>query len=183
MTMKIIKIEFENARQSSRKAIRTQVFAAVTKCDKFIGCGGWDGEIEKLAQDGTVLLDGCPPAEHLREGFILVCRWLSEVKYSDHRLCASSALASQRFCASLALASQRFCASSALASSRFCASLALASLHFCASSALASLYFCASSALASLRFCASLALASLRFCASSALARPLLPSPHSPRHD
>jgi hypothetical protein len=45
MTTKRVKFEFENARQSSRKTVKMQVFAAVTKYDKFIGCGGRDGEI------------------------------------------------------------------------------------------------------------------------------------------
>jgi hypothetical protein len=64
MTIKTIKIEFENAtpspqqlpnnaRQSSRKAIKAHVFAAVTKYNEFvfcIECGGWGGEIEKPEQ-------------------------------------------------------------------------------------------------------------------------------------
>jgi hypothetical protein len=57
-------------RQSFRKAIETQVSAAVTKYNELIGCGGWDGEIEKPEQNGAILIDGCPFVEHLRKGFV-----------------------------------------------------------------------------------------------------------------
>ncbi len=46
------------------------MFAAVTKYDEFIGCGGWDGEIKQPEQDGAILISGCPLAEHLCEGFV-----------------------------------------------------------------------------------------------------------------
>jgi hypothetical protein len=51
-----VKIEFENARQLSRKAFKTLVFAVVTKYDEFIGRGGRDasGEIKRLEQDGAI---------------------------------------------------------------------------------------------------------------------------------
>ena len=32
---------------------------------EFIGCGGWDGEIENQGHDGAILIDGCPLAKHL----------------------------------------------------------------------------------------------------------------------
>jgi len=47
------------------------VFAAVTKYNELIGCGGWDGEIEKPELDGAILIDGCPLAQHLRKRFVL----------------------------------------------------------------------------------------------------------------
>jgi len=34
-------------------------------------CGGWDGEIEKPEQNGTILIDGCPLAHRLRKRFVL----------------------------------------------------------------------------------------------------------------
>ena len=43
----------------------------MTKYNEFVGCGGWDGEIEKPEQDGAILIDGCPLAQHLPEGFVL----------------------------------------------------------------------------------------------------------------
>jgi len=48
-----------------------QVFAAIMKYDEFIRCGGWNGDIEKLEQDGAILVDGCLLAKHLCECFVL----------------------------------------------------------------------------------------------------------------
>jgi hypothetical protein len=77
-----IKIKFEDvtqgdtkipnhAFQSSRKAIKTQVSAAIAEYNELIGCGRWDGEVEKPEQNGAILIDGCPLAVHLCEGFVL----------------------------------------------------------------------------------------------------------------
>ena len=52
---------------SSRKAIKAQVFAAITECDEFIWCGGWDGEVKEPEEDGAILIDGRPLAEHCCE--------------------------------------------------------------------------------------------------------------------
>jgi hypothetical protein len=46
------------------------VFAAVTKYDEFIGCGGRDGEINGKKPGTAILIGGCPLAEHLHEGFV-----------------------------------------------------------------------------------------------------------------
>jgi hypothetical protein len=60
-----------NARWSSRKATKTQVFAAITKYNELIACGRWAGEIEKPEQNGAILIDGGPLAKHLRKRFVL----------------------------------------------------------------------------------------------------------------
>jgi hypothetical protein len=72
--------------QSFRKAIETRVFAAITKYNQLIGCGGWDDEIEKPEQNGAILIDGCPFAEHLRKGFILDTRDVDSTCTVHHEL-------------------------------------------------------------------------------------------------
>jgi hypothetical protein len=61
----------ENARSSFRNAIKTEVFAAITKYYQFVGREGWDGEVEEPKQDGAIFVDGGALAEHLRERFVI----------------------------------------------------------------------------------------------------------------
>ena len=44
---------------------RHRFLPLVMKYSEFIGCGGWDGEIENQGHAGAILIDGCPLAKHL----------------------------------------------------------------------------------------------------------------------